>query len=225
MSKTKSNKIKEELKQKKLDDYLKIQNLLKESNARILSEKVNKVKPKYVVLPTSLAQKHKSKNKTKKKRLPKSRKFNVIQKSSKGELTISKVLKKYSITNYKEHIFKDCINPKTNCELRFDFYLPQRNLCIEFDGIQHFEYTPEFHSEDPEKGKFKLRAQQYRDSVKNEYCLNKDINLLRIKYYDFDKIEKIIIEYLNIPYENDIDRKANKESKRKNSTFKNSTRI
>ena len=35
----------------------------------------------------------------------------------------------------KEKKFKDC---KDKYQLPFDFYLPQYNLCIEFDGEQHF---------------------------------------------------------------------------------------
>lgn len=41
----------------------------------------------------------------------------------------------------KEKTFIDCVNPKTNFLLRFDFYLPDYNIIIEYDGEQHFKYN------------------------------------------------------------------------------------
>jgi len=61
-------------------------------------------------------------------------------------------------------------------KLRFDFYLPHYNLCIEYDGIQHFQ--PHFLDYSGEG--FILTKK--RDNTKNEYCSKKGINLFRIKY-------------------------------------------
>ncbi len=177
-AKLKTKLLKEQREKDKFKDYLKTQSLLKEYN------KIGYIKEDKIPFKFKKVQKSKIKVKPKK--------LNIIQKSSKGELMIAKILNKFNIEYKKEHIFKDLVNPKTNCELRFDFYLSQMNTCIEFDGIQHYEYTPEFHSNDKVKGKFKLRSQQYRDSLKNEYCLNKDIKLIRIKYFDYYKIEDIL---------------------------------
>ena len=60
--------------------------------------------------------------------------------------------------------------------LPYDFYLPERNMCIEFDGEQHFRPVEFFGGEDA----FKLRKK--KDKIKNEYCEKNNIYLLRIKY-------------------------------------------
>ena len=59
-------------------------------------------------------------------------------KSSKGELKISKALKKLKINYENQKSFNNCRNPETNRKLFFDFYLPDYNCCIEYDGEQHF---------------------------------------------------------------------------------------
>lgn len=93
-----------------------------------------------------------------------------------------------NISFKQEHIFKDCVNPKTNYPLRFDFYLPDYNCCIEYDGQQHY-YEGHFNDS--------LIDRQIKDKIKNEYCNKHNIKLIRIKYTDFNNInEKMIEDYL-----------------------------
>lgn len=98
-------------------------------------------------------------------------------KKSKGEETISKVLKENNI-NYKVQFrFDDCIGNsgitgKYSKRLPFDFYLPDFNCCIEYDGRQH--YVPVY-------GEEQLKIQQSIDNIKNEYCEKNKIRLIRIK--------------------------------------------
>jgi hypothetical protein len=61
----------------------------------------------------------------------------------------------------RQKSFPDC---KLKNKLRFDFYIPELNCCIEFDGEQHFRKTPVFGGED---GYEKLKL---RDMIKNEFC-------------------------------------------------------
>lgn len=80
---------------------------------------------------------------------------------------------------------------------RFDFYLPKYNLCIEYDGQQHFEprfFIGKYKSK--EIGEKKLQELQQRDIIKNEYCKKNNINLLRIPYWESKNIETIIDNYL-----------------------------
>ena len=57
-------------------------------------------------------------------------------KNSKGEERIETFLENNNF-HYKVHYrFDDC---KCKNPLPFDFYLPKYNICIEYDGIQHFE--------------------------------------------------------------------------------------
>lgn len=101
--------------------------------------------------------------------------------SSKGEQKISKILKKLNISFITQKTFNGCVNNKTNKKLKFDFYLPSYDCCIEYDGKQHFEECGLCDDS--------LKDRQYRDNIKNEFCKNNDINLLRISYLDYNKID------------------------------------
>ena len=71
----------------------------------------------------------------------------------------------------------------------FDFYLPDYNKCIEYDGIYHFQTTRRTTEKD-------LKEQQKRDKIKNDFCQKNNIPLLRISYLDFNNItiEKLLNE-------------------------------
>lgn len=119
-----------------------------------------------------------------------------INPSSFGEKAISTILKNLKISYIKEHEFKDCINPETKQKLKFDFYLPKKNICIEYDGIQHFEYISDFYGENQDTGKQKFDNQIIKDEIKSEYCLSKNIKLLRISYKDEKSIQELIKEFI-----------------------------
>lgn len=56
-------------------------------------------------------------------------------KKSKGELLIEKILISNNINYIKQKTFNGCYNKR---KLPFDFYLPEFNMCIEYDGVQHY---------------------------------------------------------------------------------------
>jgi len=107
-------------------------------------------------------------------------------KESTGELKIRKILEKNNINFIYQKRFKKCINKSS---LSFDFYLPKYNICIEFDGKQHYESINFFGGKDGLKNSIK------RDKIKNKYCKNNNIILIRIKYNE--NVEKILNEYLS----------------------------
>jgi very-short-patch-repair endonuclease len=109
---------------------------------------------------------------------------------SKGEREILKYLKNNDIFYYHQYCFKDCINDKTNRKLIFDFFIPDYNLCIEFDGEQHFFPTDKF------GGVESFNYLIYKDQIKNNYCEVNKINLLRIKYNQINKINQILNNYV-----------------------------
>lgn len=95
---------------------------------------------------------------------------------SKKEEIIESILKSKNINYVREKTFDCCVNPKTKTKLRFDFYLPEHNLCIEYDGKQHFE---------PIKiwgGDKALQQNKYKDSIKNKFCKSNNVKLIRINY-------------------------------------------
>ena len=94
-----------------------------------------------------------------------------------GESNLAEVLKKNNIFFIKEYAFEDLVG-KDNHPYRFDFYLPDYNRLIEFDGEQHYRDT-KWSS---------LQEVQYRDSCKNHYALSNNIDLVRIPYWERDNI-------------------------------------
>lgn len=96
-----------------------------------------------------------------------------------GEEMIMYALDKLCVTYEHEKAFDDLVNPKTGEALRYDFYIPSKNLLIEYDGTQHT--NPMSFS----KSKENFLEYQYRDLVKNEYAKINDINLIRISYKIF----------------------------------------
>ena len=106
-------------------------------------------------------------------------------KTSKGEKIIINFLDSKKIKYIHQKTFKNC---KDINVLPFDFYLPQFNLCIEFDGQQHFRKEGYFGGINGYNDRVK------KDKIKNEYCRANKIHLLRIKYTE-NIIEKIN-EYL-----------------------------
>ena len=108
----------------------------------------------------------------------------------KGEIAIRNFLIKNQIEFEEQKKFEGCEYKR---QLKFDFYLPKHNLCIEFDGEQHFK-PHDFSSKLDEKEKKKnLKLVQYRDQIKNDYCKKNGINLLRIRYDE--NIEEKLIKY------------------------------
>lgn len=112
------------------------------------------------------------------------------RKISFGEKRIISFLDKYNIEFIHNKIFKDCIYIKP---LRFDFYLEKLNICIEYDGEQHFEKTNAWRTK---KDNFKKTRE--RDETKNKYCQNNNIKLIRIPYWDYSNIEEILMRELNL---------------------------
>lgn len=123
-------------------------------------------------------------------------------KRSKGEEDIASVLEKFDIKFTEQYKFEDCrvINP-----LPFDFYIFEFNLCIEYDGLQHYEPVAYWKKEDSDYKRLlaqkiaeeRLRETKRRDKIKTDYCKNNGINLIRIPYWEFDNIESIIKKELN----------------------------
>jgi hypothetical protein len=112
---------------------------------------------------------------------------------SKGSRLINQYLILHKIDTIKEYKFLDCVNPKTMSQLRFDFYLPDYNTCIEYDGEGHYiDFSFGGHKSNGSN----LIEYQYRDAIKTEYCRLHNIQLIRIPYFDIDNIDTILTNQL-----------------------------
>lgn len=76
--------------------------------------------------------------------------------------------------------------------LEYDIYVPSQNLLIEYNGIQHYKYTPFFH-----KTKVRFIAQQKRDKLKQNLARIQGHTLVTVRYdeplvedYILNKIER-----------------------------------
>lgn len=107
---------------------------------------------------------------------------------SKGEYLISKFLNKHNI-NYKHNYSFD--NCKYKKKLPFDFYLPDLNICIEYDGQQHFSPVKFGGISDDDANKI-FESTVIRDEIKTNYCKENDIDLLRIKYCSENELINIL---------------------------------
>ena len=105
------------------------------------------------------------------------------QEKSKGQMLIRQILDNNHII-YKEEWTNNgtVINPKTGGILRFDFYLPNYNCCIEYDGIQHFQANGGYFSKDF------VEDVKFRDQIKDDYCIKNNIKIIRIPYTEYNKI-------------------------------------
>jgi len=101
---------------------------------------------------------------------------------------ISKILNENNILYERQKTFDDCRNIN---KLPFDFYLPEFNICIEYNGKQHYEPIDYFGGVDT------LKYIVNNDNIKKEFCKNNQIKYFEIPYTE-KEIEKIIKKELNL---------------------------
>ena len=102
-------------------------------------------------------------------------------KVSSGESLIKKILDDNNIKYFQQYIFDDCINPFTNYPLRFDFYFPKLQICIEFNGKQHYEPIDFF------GGQQGFKSLVERDKIKLNYCLQHRLYMIYCKYNETEE--------------------------------------
>lgn len=111
---------------------------------------------------------------------------------SKGERKIYKILYENYVEFEQEYTFDDLVGVNSGL-LRFDFAIfedkkkTKLKFLIEYDG--EFHYRKVYFNDN-----FKIL--QIHDKLKNEYCIKNNIKLLRIPYWNFNNIEKILQEEL-----------------------------
>lgn len=114
------------------------------------------------------------------------------RKESVGERRIRQWLELNNIDYEQEKWFKDCKDIKP---LPFDFYLPERNTIIEYDGKQHFEETHFFSFQNNSHESITSYIKNH-DLIKNNYCKQNNINLIRIPYTSLNNLEQILQQNL-----------------------------
>ena len=116
-------------------------------------------------------------------------------KRSKGEILVANWLTDNNIKFTQEYIVKFPFLVKKKPFVFIDFYLPDHNTFIEYNGKQHYEYVQYFH-----KTSYDFTRQQIRDNVVRSYCEQNNIKLIEIPYY---LKESEVFELLKINIIND----------------------
>lgn len=113
---------------------------------------------------------------------------------SAGEQAVMAWLDAHAIPYVREKTFPQC---RAGAKpFRFDFYLPTKNVCIEYDGQGHFKivnYSGKGDSDDLIRTLLDTRE---RDLLKNRFCEEHGIGLIRIRYDEFDDIPRILSDKL-----------------------------
>lgn len=97
--------------------------------------------------------------------------------SSSGEAECKRVLEKYFNKPFHKYRPNFLNNPITDNNLELDCYNEEVGLAVEYNGAQHYKYTPYFH-----KSKEAFHNQQYRDYIKRDLCKKNGIRLIEVPY-------------------------------------------
>jgi len=98
-----------------------------------------------------------------------------------GELAVAKYLDKHNIDFIQEYRFTDVVFIHY-----YDFYLPELNILIEYDGEQHYKPVKNL------GGKKGLIQTKIRDKRKDDLAITINIPLIRIPYYKLDELDKFL---------------------------------
>ncbi|MGF9946051.1 hypothetical protein ABEX44_22750 [Priestia megaterium] len=124
--------------------------------------------------------------------------------NSKGIKIIKRYLEINNIDYKIEEKFEGCIDKEL---LAFDVFIPDYNLVIEYDGEGHFE---PFKFIENVEGRLKnLQNQQRRDQIKNNYCKEQNISLIRIPYWELKNLEYIldhVLGYFKVISKDDVNK-------------------
>jgi len=112
--------------------------------------------------------------------------------SSKGERKIANYLDAHNIFYEAQKQFLQCHAKKP---LRFDFYIPSLNTCIEYQGEQHYRPV-DFAGRHDGSHIVNHSSLLERDDIKRSFCSQNAINLVEIPYWEIGNIEEKLKDLL-----------------------------
>lgn len=112
-----------------------------------------------------------------------------IRQSSYMDIT-EEYLNRHNISFIKEKTFDDCKHIRL---LPFDYYLEDYNTCIEVDGEFHYPVNSAYLNNES-----KYENVHMRDKIKTKYCIEHNINLIRLPYFEKDNFEEILDKELHV---------------------------
>jgi len=112
----------------------------------------------------------------------------------------------YHIEYSCEYKYDACINPKTNAQLKYDYYIPDINTLIEIDGEQH---------ERPSYGVESFEKCKQRDKIKDKFAEENGIRLIRIPAKDWENLPEIIAPVISEIFKNRVSAESVRNIKQK----------
>ena len=112
---------------------------------------------------------------------------------SHGEDAVNNYLLEHNITFVREMAWIECRSDKDKL-LRFDFYLPESNTVIEYQGQHHYKPINKY------RRAMKVHQRMLiNDQVKRNFCNKYNIKMIEISYLDFKNIVAILDELILQP--------------------------
>lgn len=113
---------------------------------------------------------------------------------SKGESKIMQLLDNWGIQYEIQKEYEDLCDINA---LRFDFKLPKYNLLIEYDGEYHYyPIVKKKTAAGIEEAESVYENTIKHDKMKNDYCKNKGITLIRIPYWEYKNLDEYLYNVL-----------------------------
>lgn len=115
----------------------------------------------------------------------------ICNNTSAGERKVTDFLFYNKIKYTPQKSFKNCrdVNP-----LPFDFYFEEINVLCEFQGEYHY-FPVDFTGHGKQWAYKKFKYTQRHDKIKKDFCINNNIFLLEIPYWERDNVEEILQEF------------------------------
>lgn len=96
-----------------------------------------------------------------------------------GEERIAKILSENDVSFGREFSFSNCTSASGyRCYFDFIIHLPNDFLLVEFQGRQHYE-----------DDSWNWISPKNNDKIKEQYCKENNIKLVKIPYWDYDKLD------------------------------------
>lgn len=115
-----------------------------------------------------------------------------FRKASKGEREVERILNEHKIDFVKEKTFDSCRSNK-GYPLRFDFYLNAYNILIEYNGEHHYKPINKY-----KKAQITHNKTVINDKIKDEFADNTNIPLIKIPYWEYNKIRDYIEKAIGV---------------------------
>jgi very-short-patch-repair endonuclease len=110
--------------------------------------------------------------------------------TSSFELQIKIALEAHKIKYEREKTFDGCRSPSSNHKLKYDFFLTDLNILLEFDGEHHFTHNALFNQ------KYSLEKCQIHDAIKDTFAANAGIGVIRLTISTISTLNDILLALL-----------------------------